>query len=121
MQTTLMEKSRRPIRNWKQVTTNNENESRILGFRRARDHCQQWRAGFRQTRPIIEHQEKGDALTVEQVLEEVHVRDQRDRERKVSPLVRAEDAVLVDNTAMGIEETARLIVLLAREREESLV
>jgi hypothetical protein len=31
--------------------------------------------------------------------------------------VRAADAVLVGNTAMGIEETARLIVMLARERE----
>jgi CMP/dCMP kinase len=65
-----------------------------------------------------EHQEKGEAFTLEQVLEEVRVRDQRDRERKVSPLVRAADAVLVDNTAMGIEETARLIVLLAHEREK---
>jgi cytidylate kinase len=34
--------------------------------------------------------------------------------------VRATDAVLVDNTAMGIEETARLIVMLAREREKKL-
>ena len=65
----------------------------------------------------MEHQEKGEMLTPEQVLEEVHERDKRDRERKVSPLVRAGDAVLVDNTAMGIEETARLIVMLARERE----
>src|SRR6267143_1941022 len=40
--------------------------------------------------------------------------------REVSPLVRAADAVLVDNTAMGIEETARLIVMLAREREKEL-
>jgi cytidylate kinase len=32
----------------------------------------------------------------------------------------AADAVLVDNTAMGIEETARLIVMLAREREREL-
>jgi CMP/dCMP kinase len=65
-----------------------------------------------------EHQEKGEAFTLEEVLEEVRVRDRRDRERKVSPLVRAKDAVLVDNTAMGIEETARLIVMLAREREK---
>jgi cytidylate kinase len=34
--------------------------------------------------------------------------------------VRAADAVLVDNTAMGIEETARLIVMLAKEREKEL-
>jgi len=65
-----------------------------------------------------EHQEKGETATRDEVLEEVRVRDQRDRERKVSPLVRAQDAVLVDNTAMGIEETARLIVMLAREREK---
>lgn len=60
-----------------------------------------------------EHQEKGEAVTLDQVLEEVRERDKRDRERKVSPLVRAEDAVLIDNTAMGIEETARIIVMLA--------
>ena len=71
----------------------------------------------RAQRRWMEHQEKGEMLTPEQVLEEVHERDKRDRERKVSPLVRAGDAVLVDNTAMGIEETARLIVMLARERE----
>jgi len=65
-----------------------------------------------------EHQEKGDKLTLAEVFDEVIERDKRDRERKVSPLVRASDAVLVDNTAMGIEETARLIVMLAREREK---
>src|SRR5438477_9575116 len=64
-----------------------------------------------------EHLEKGETLTVEQVLDEVHERDKRDTDRKVSPLLRASDAVLVDNTAMDVEETARLIVLLARERE----
>ena len=68
-----------------------------------------------------EHQEKGDHLTVFQVLEEVRQRDQRDRERKVSPLVRAADAVIVDNTAMDVEETARLIVMLARERDKDFV
>src|SRR5438445_5128854 len=67
-----------------------------------------------------EHQEKGDRMTVAEVFDEVIERDKRDRERKVSPLVRAADAVLVDNTAMGIEETARLIVMLAREREKEL-
>jgi cytidylate kinase len=68
-----------------------------------------------------EHQEKGESLTLAEVVEEVRERDRRDRERKVSPLVRASDAVLVDNTAMGIEETARLIVMLAREREKESV
>jgi CMP/dCMP kinase len=65
-----------------------------------------------------EHQEKGESLTLLEVIQEVRERDKRDRERKVSPLVRAKDAVLVDNTAMGIEETARLIVFLANERKK---
>jgi len=63
-----------------------------------------------------EHQEKGDGMALLEVLQELRERDKRDRERKVSPLGRAKDAVLVDNTAMGIEETARLIVFLAKER-----
>ncbi len=67
-----------------------------------------------------EHQEKGESLTLLEVLQEVRERDKRDRERKVSPLVKAKDAVLVDNTAMGIEETARLIVFLANERVPSV-
>ena len=67
-----------------------------------------------------EHQEKGEEMTLLEVLQEVKERDKRDRERKVSPLVKAKDAVLLDNTAMGIEETARLIVFLAEERNEEV-
>src|SRR5271168_4968765 len=67
-----------------------------------------------------EHQEKGEQISLAEVVIEVHERDLRDRERKVSPLVRASDAVLVDNTAMDIEETARLVVMLARERDREL-
>jgi cytidylate kinase len=65
-----------------------------------------------------QHQEKKDGLTLEDVRRELRERDRRDREREVSPLVRAADAVVVDNTAMDIEETARLIVLLLREHEK---
>jgi cytidylate kinase len=68
-----------------------------------------------------EHLEKGDNVTLEEVVKEVYDRDRRDRERKVSPLVRAADAVLVDNTAMGIEETARVIVMLVKERQQRAV
>ena len=78
-------------------------------------------AESRAHRRWLEHQEKGEQLTVEEVLVEVRERDKRDRERKVSPLVRAGDAVLIDNTAMGIEETTRLIVMLAEERQKEMV
>jgi len=63
---------------------------------------------------------RGQVTSIWAILDRVRVRDRRDREREVSPLVRATDAVLVDNTAMGIEETARLIVMLAHEREKEL-
>ena len=67
-----------------------------------------------------EHQEKGETLDLAAVAEEVRQRDKRDTERKTSPLVRANDAVLIDNTAMDVEETARLIILLAQEREKEI-
>lgn len=63
-----------------------------------------------------EHQQKGDALTLAQVAEEVRERDLRDRTRATSPLTRAADAVLVDNTAMDAEETARLVAMLAQNK-----
>jgi cytidylate kinase len=61
-----------------------------------------------------EHQQKGDAIDLSRTLEEIHERDRRDRERAISPLVRASDAVVVDSTAMEPEEVARLVVMLAK-------
>lgn len=73
----------------------------------------------RAERRLQEYLAKGEVLDMPKMLEEVRERDRRDRERIVSPLVRAHDAVVVDNTAMDVEETARLIVLLARDRGAS--
>jgi len=66
-----------------------------------------------------EHQQKGDAIDLARTLDEIHERDHRDRERATSPLVQAEDAVLVDSTAMEPEEVARLVAMLAREKENA--
>jgi CMP/dCMP kinase len=75
----------------------------------------------RASRRQRELEEKGESLEFAKVLAEVHQRDQRDREREMSPLVRATDAVTVDNTAMDAEETARVIVLLAKEQASTTV
>lgn len=64
-----------------------------------------------------ESEREGERIELARITEEVRERDRRDRERETSPLARASDAIIVDNTAMDVEETARLIVLLARERE----
>jgi CMP/dCMP kinase len=62
-----------------------------------------------------EHQQKGDAIDLGRTLVEIHERDRRDREREMSPLVKASNAVVVDSTAMEAEEVARLVVMLAQE------
>ncbi len=71
----------------------------------------------RAERRLHEHTARGENISLEKMMEEVRQRDARDKDRAASPLVRAADAVLVDNTAMDVEETARLIVLLAREKQ----
>ena len=68
----------------------------------------------RADRRYHEHRQKGDPIDQARTLEEIHERDQRDRERSTSPLVRAPDAVVVDSTAMEAEEVARLVVMLAK-------
>jgi CMP/dCMP kinase len=62
-----------------------------------------------------EHEQKGDAISLQKTLDEIHERDQRDKERSTSPLVKAPDAVVVDSTAMEPEEVARLVVMLAKD------
>jgi CMP/dCMP kinase len=66
-----------------------------------------------------DHQRKGEAIRLPQLEQEVRERDRRDSERATSPLVRAPDAVLIDSTAMEVNEVVRLIAMLARERENS--
>jgi cytidylate kinase len=75
----------------------------------------------RASRRQRELEAKGAPKEFAKVLDEVHKRDRRDREREMSPLVRAADAVTVDNTAMDAEETARVIVLLAKEQASAAV
>jgi CMP/dCMP kinase len=71
----------------------------------------------RAERRWLEHRQKNDLIDLPQTLEEIRERDRRDRGRISSPLVCASDAVVVDSTAMEPEEVARLVVMLARERE----
>jgi cytidylate kinase len=71
----------------------------------------------RARRRWLEYEQKGRPTDLAQMTAEVRERDHRDRDRAISPLRRAKDAVYVDSSAMEAEEVARLIVLLARERE----
>lgn len=48
--------------------------------------------------------DKGDKVTYEEVLKNVQSRDHIDSHRKVSPLQKAEEAIVFDNSDMGLEE-----------------
>ena len=58
----------------------------------------------RAERRYAELQAKGDSVTFEEVYANVVSRDEADMTRAISPLRRAEDAILLDNTQMSVEE-----------------
>lgn len=53
---------------------------------------------------------KGFDVSLEQLVIEIEERDRLDSEREVSPLVKAEDAIEIDTTSMGIEDVINLIM-----------
>jgi cytidylate kinase len=64
----------------------------------------------RAERRYLELSEKGLEVTREGVLEDVRIRDARDRERLAAPLKAAHDAVLIDTSEMGIEEAVETAI-----------
>lgn len=61
-------------------------------------------ADVRAKRRYDELLKKGSPATYQEVLDNIKMRDYNDLNRKVSPLVQAPDALLLDNSFMSIEE-----------------
>jgi len=59
---------------------------------------------------------RGENITYEEVLENVTVRDNIDSTRQISPLKQADDAIVVDNSDMNIEDQFHMILQLAKDR-----
>ncbi|MBQ6043061.1 MAG: (d)CMP kinase [Clostridia bacterium] len=59
----------------------------------------------RAERRLAELLEKGENVTLEQVLEDMRWRDENDKTRKIAPAIPAPDAVMLDNGGLGIEAT----------------
>lgn len=76
-------------------------------------------AEARAERRMKELAAKGVEQSFEEVLREIVQRDEQDMSREVAPLRRAEDAVLVDTTELGFEESFRLLCRIIRERMEA--
>jgi len=68
----------------------------------------------RAKRRWLEMKAKGYKETLAEVEEDVEARDKADMEREVSPLVKTEDAVLLDSTGMGIDEVVDKILSMCR-------
>lgn len=60
--------------------------------------------------------ERGQSPDYDQVFQDVLERDYRDSHRATAPLKQAEDAVLLDTTGIGLEDSARLLLDLVKER-----
>ena len=70
----------------------------------------------RASRRYLELTEKGEACDMDEILKDIVDRDERDMNRAVSPLKKAEDAVLVDSSEMGIDEVVESILSVYRKR-----
>ena len=73
-------------------------------------------AEARAGRRFAELRQKGDPATYQEVLADMLVRDENDANRAAAPLRAAEDAVRVDTTDMGLEQSVEHVCGLIRDR-----
>lgn len=66
----------------------------------------------RAKRRALEYEAKGKTADIEEIMEDIRLRDERDYTRSVSPLRQAEDAVLIDSSDMSIDEVVNTIISL---------
>jgi cytidylate kinase len=57
---------------------------------------------------------KGVQVTYEQLVSDINERDRIDRERDISPLVQAADAVFIDSTGLTVQQVVNTIVNICR-------
>ena len=70
----------------------------------------------RARRRCLELQKKGQEADLENIQETIRQRDYRDMHRENSPLVQAEDAVLVDTSDLTVDEVIARILEIAAEK-----
>ncbi len=63
---------------------------------------------------------KGETIDLKILQEEIALRDKQDSEREISPLKKADDALLLDSSHMTIDEVAAFIIKLVQEKENVL-
>ncbi len=73
----------------------------------------------RAQRRLAEEREHNPAATYDEVLADMTERDRRDTTRADSPLAAADDAVLIDTTAVPIDEVFQRMMEIVREKKSS--
>jgi CMP/dCMP kinase len=63
-----------------------------------------------------EFAQRGQPITVDEILEAQQARDARDAARDIAPMVPADDAVILDSTTMSLEEVVQHMETEARRR-----
>jgi cytidylate kinase len=72
----------------------------------------------RANRRLKELRARGDEIeTYEHVLEELKKRDRQDSTRAYMPLRQADDAMLIDTTALDVEQTIEMVINAVKEKE----
>lgn len=64
----------------------------------------------RAKRRYLEEKQKGSKLSLKEIKEQIALRDETDRNRKIAPLVVPKNAIIIDSTHLNIEETASAIM-----------
>ncbi len=72
----------------------------------------------RARRRLLELEERGRAADFQTILRDIEARDWQDEHRTVSPLERAEDAVLLDTTDLDLDQSLERLLVLVKERIE---
>lgn len=70
----------------------------------------------RAQRRYKELMEKGEDVTLEDVLADVNHRDYQDSHREIAPLKPSEDSVMADTSKLNLEESIQLIINIIKER-----
>ncbi len=75
-------------------------------------------AEARAQRRYLELREKGQQVTLDDVLHDIRQRDHQDMTRAVAPLKQAEDAVLLDTSDITLEQSIEAVLRIIREKTE---
>lgn len=76
-------------------------------------------AEARAERRLIQLQEKGHDVSISRLLADIEARDERDKNRSVAPLVPAEDAFVIDSTALTIEQVMVEVIAFVEQKLSS--